>query len=70
MLIDSIHTEKHYVNSCILFQEEMSAYAAVHMCHVIDACDRVRSIFLLPCMVQTSFVLVVLTRLNVSKPEH
>ena len=32
---------------CSLFQEEISACAAVHMCYVIDACNHARSIILL-----------------------
>ena len=36
------------------------------MCYVMDACDRVQSIIILPPMVGTSFMLVALTRLNVS----
>ena len=55
---------------CILFGEEISTCGVVHTCYVVDAWDLVRSMFLLPCMVGTSFVLVALTRLNVSEPEH
>ena len=33
-----------------LFQEEINACAAVHTCYVMDACDRVRSLILLPPM--------------------
>ena len=53
-----------------MFQEEIIACVAVHTGYVMDACDRVRSKILLPCMVRTTFLLVVLTRLNVSEPEH
>ena len=53
-----------------LFQEEISACAAVHMHYVTDACDRVRPIILLPPMTGMSFVLVTLTRLIISKPKH
>ena len=53
----------------ILFREEISACAAVHMRYLISAGDRVQSIFLLLCMAGTSFVLVALTRLNVSEPK-
>ena len=40
------------------------------MHYVMDMCDLVQSIILLPHMVGMSFVLVVLTRLNFSQPEH
>ena len=53
-----------------LFREEISACAAVHMRYVMDACDRVRPIILLPPIMGTSFVLVALTKLIVSKPKH
>ena len=53
-----------------LFQEQISACAVVHMRYVMDACDRVRPIILLPPIMGTSFVLVALTRLIVSKPKH
>ena len=53
-----------------LFREKISACAAVHTRYVMDACDRVRPIILLPPMMGTSFVLVALTRLIVSKPKH
>ena len=53
-----------------LFVREISACAAVHTCYVMGACNRVRSIILLPRMVGTSFVLVALTGLNISEPEH
>ena len=53
-----------------LFREEISACAAVHKRYVMDACDRVRPIILLLPMMGTSFVLVALTRLIVSKPKH
>ena len=53
-----------------LFQEEISASAAVHMRYVMDACNRVRPIILLPPMMGTSFLLVALTRLIVSKSKH
>ena len=52
-----------------LFREEISACAAVHTRYVMDACDRVRPIILLPPMMRTSFVLVTL-RLIVSKFKH
>ena len=54
----------------ILFWEEICACEAVHTHYVTDACNRVQSIILLPHMVGTSFVLVVLTRLNVSEPKQ
>ena len=53
-----------------LFREEISACAAVHTCYVMDACDRVCHIILLPLIMGMSFVLVVLTRLIISKPKH
>ena len=40
------------------------------MYYVMDACDSVQSIILLPHMVGTSFLLVALTRLNVSELKH
>ena len=46
----------------ILFQEEISAYAAIGR---VQSCA-----IILPCMVGTSFVFAMLTRLNVSEPEH
>ena len=56
--------------ACNLFQEEISACAAVHTCYVKDACNRVQSIILLPCMMGMSFVPVVLKGLNVSELEQ
>ena len=53
-----------------LFQEEISACAAVHTCYVMDACNQVQSIILLPCMMGTSFLLVELKRLIVSESKH
>ena len=53
-----------------LFQEDISACVAVHMCYVIDTCYHVLSIILLPDMMGLSFVLVALTELNVSEPEQ
>ena len=53
-----------------LFQEEISACTAVHTCYVMDACNQVRSIILLPCMMGTSFLLVGLKRLIVSESKH
>ena len=59
-----------------LFREEISTCAAVHMRYVMDTCDRVWSINLLPPMMVTSFVLIELTVLIVSelkyweKPDH
>ena len=53
-----------------LFQEEISACAAVHTCCVMNACSPVRSIILLLCMMAMSFVLVALTRGNVTEPKH
>ena len=38
--------------------------------HMLDVCDCMWYIILLPCMLGMTFVLVVLTRLNVSEPEH
>ena len=42
----------------------------VHRRYVVDTCNRVWSIILLPLMTRTSFVLVMLTRLIVSKPKE
>ena len=53
-----------------LFLEEISACTAVHTCYVMDVCDCVQSIILLPPVMGMSFVLVMLTRLIVSKPKH
>ena len=53
-----------------LFREKTIAWAAVCTRYVIDACDRVQSIILLPHMIGASFVHVVLTGLIVSKPKH
>ena len=53
-----------------LFQEEIRACATIHMHYVMDACDHVRFIILLPPMIGTSFVLVTLTGLIVSEPKH
>ena len=53
-----------------LFWEEISACVAVHMCYVMDACDHVRSIILLPPMMGTSFMLIVLIRVIISEPKH
>ena len=50
-----------------LFREEISACAAVPMHYVMEVCNCVRSIILMPCMVGTSFVLVAITRLSVSE---
>ena len=54
----------------VLYWEEISACAAVRKRYVTEPCDRVRSVILLPWMMGTSFLLVVLTRLIVSKPKH
>ena len=53
-----------------LFWEEISACAPVHTCYVMDVCDPVGAIILLPPMMGTSFMLVMLTRLIISKPKH
>ena len=42
---------QNMVRMCSLFLEEITACAAFHMRYVIDACDRVQSIILLPHMV-------------------
>ena len=42
-----------------LFWEEISVCAAVHVCYVMDVCDCMESIILLPPMMRTSFVLIV-----------
>ena len=41
-----------FFTTIILFREEISACAAVHMRYVMHACDRVRSRILLPSMVE------------------
>ena len=48
----------------------MSACVAVHTCYIVSACDQVQSIILLPGMMGVPFVIVVLTRLIASEPEH
>ena len=53
-----------------LFQEEINACGAAHMHYVMDVRNRVQPVILLPPMMGTSFVLVALTRLIVSKPKH
>ena len=53
-----------------LFWEEISACAAVHTRYVMGACNRARAIILLSPMMGTSFVLLALARLIVSKPKH
>ena len=63
-----IKWERNY--SISLFRGEISACAAVHTRYVMDTCDCVRPIILLPPVMGTSFVLVALTRLIVSKPKH
>ena len=50
-----------------LFWEEISAFAAVDRCYVMGTCYHVWSIVLLPRMVGTSFVLVLLIKLNVRR---
>ena len=55
---------------CSLFLEEISVCPAVHMCYVMDACNHVQPIIFLPLMMGTSFVLVTITRLIVSKTKH
>ena len=55
-----VYFGKKYISPC----------AAVHVCYVMEACDWVQSIYLLPHMVGTSFVLVVLKKLNVSEPKQ
>ena len=54
----------------ILFREEISAIGTVLTRYAMDACNRLRSIILLPRMMGMSFVLVALTKMNVSEPEH
>ena len=56
------------VNS--LFREEIGACAVVQTRYVMDACNCVRPIILLPPILGMSFVLLALTRLIVSKPKH
>ena len=55
---------------CSLLQEEISACAGVHMRYVMDMCNHVQPIILLPPMMGTSFMLVAITRLIVSKPKN
>ena len=65
-----VHIEKSDRISS-LFQEEISSCTAVHMHYVLDACNHVWSRILLLHMVGgTSSMLVLLTRLTVSEPEH
>ena len=52
-----------------LFQEEINA-CAVHTHYVMDLCDLVGSIILLPPIMGMSFLLVVLTRLIVREPKR
>ena len=59
-----------YLKMSSLFWEEISACATVHMRYVMDVCDRVWHIILLPPMMGTPFVLVALTTLVVSKAKH
>ena len=59
-----------YSRMCSLFREEVSACAAVHTRYVMDACDRVRSIILLPPIMGMSFLLLALTRLIVHELKH
>ena len=67
----SYHSQENILNTKYsLFWEEICACAAVHTRYVMDVCDHVRPIILLPPMMGTSFVLAVLTRLIVSKPKH
>ena len=44
-----------------LFWEEISACAAVLKCYVMDVCDLVQSIILMPCIVGMPFMLVGIT---------
>ena len=60
----------HHILFFILFCEEISACAAVHTHYVMDAYDCVWSIILLPRLMGMSFVLVALTRMNVSETKH
>ena len=53
-----------------LFRGEITACAAVHMRYDMDTCNHAQPIILLPPMMGTSFVLVALTKLIVSKPKH
>ena len=55
---------------CSLFLEEICVCAAVHMCYVMDACNHVRPIIFLPLMMGTSFVLVAITKLIISKTKN
>ena len=53
-----------------LFWEEIGACAAVHMRYVMDACNHVQFIILLPPMMGMPFMLVTLTRLIVTEPKR
>ena len=53
-----------------LFWEEISACATFHTSYVMNKCDHVQSIILLPGVMGMSFMLVMLPRLNVSELEH
>ena len=61
------HNSVVYVS---LFWEEISVCAAVPMSYVMDVCDCVWYIILLPHMMNMSFMLVTPTRLIVSEPKH
>ena len=64
----SFYNTQHQCSVC--FWEEIKACAAVCKCYVMNACNFVQSIILLPHMVGTSFVIVALKRLNVSELKY
>ena len=51
---------QNFLSFCRLFREEIGAYAAVHKRYVMDTCNCVRPIILLPPMMGTLFVFVAL----------
>ena len=61
-----IYKQEHFNSQ---FWEEISTCVAGHMRYVMDTCDHVQSIILLPRMVGKSFMLVALRKLNVNKAE-
>ena len=55
----TMSTVKNESQNNSLFQEEITACAAVHMCYIMDMCYGVQSIILLLNMVGMLFVLIV-----------
>lgn len=62
--------KQNYYKTLVFFGKKLSGCAAIHTPCVTHACDRVWSIILLPRRVLMSFVLVLLTKPNVSGPKH